>query len=125
MFVPEPNVPIWLCTSPVDMRKSYDGLVALASHQLAEDPLSGQLFVFVNRRKTHMKILYFDGSGYCLWCKRLEQGQFNFPASDELKRCLSWADLRLLLDGVAVKKMRQYKRYHHATAAANRYHSVP
>ncbi len=95
------------------MRKSYDGLSALVSNQLQEDPLSGQLFVFINKRKTHMKILYFDESGYCIWCKRLEQGQFNFRACALGKRPLDWAGLRLLLDGIEVKKIRQYKRYSH------------
>ncbi len=96
------------------MRKSYNGLSALVLNQLHEDPLSGQLFVFVNRRKTHMKILYFDDSGYCIWSKRLEQGQFNFRSSLDGKRTLDWASLRLLLSGVEVKKVRQYKRYSHA-----------
>ncbi|TQV65602.1 IS66 family insertion sequence element accessory protein TnpB [Exilibacterium tricleocarpae] len=95
------------------MRKSYDGLSALVSKQLQENPLSGQLFVFINKRKTHMKILYFDDSGYCIWCKRLEQGQFNFRTSAQGKRQIDWAQLRLLLDGIEVKRIRQYKRYSH------------
>lgn len=114
MFLPESNTRIWLCTKPVDMRKSYDGLSALVASQLGEDPLSGQLFVFINKRKTHMKVLYFDDSGYCIWCKRLEQGQFNFRESSIGKRALGWAELRLLLDGIEVQKIRQYKRYSHA-----------
>lgn len=114
MFLPEPNVRIWLCTKPVDMRKSYDGLSALVASHLHENPLSGQLFVFINKRKTHMKILYFDNSGYCIWCKRLEQGQFNFRSTSEGKSCLNWTQLKLLLDGIKVDKMRQFKRYSHA-----------
>ncbi|MVF14449.1 IS66 family insertion sequence element accessory protein TnpB [Ketobacter sp. MCCC 1A13808] len=55
MFLPEPNVRIWLYTQPVDMRKSFDGLSALVVSQLQDDPASGQLFVFINRRKTHLK----------------------------------------------------------------------
>lgn len=113
MFLPEPNIKIWLCTEPVDMRKSYDGLSALAANQLQEDPLSGQLFVFINKRKTHMKILYFDHSGYCLWCKRLERGLFNFRPSNTGKSALDWLQLKLLLDGVELQKIRRYKRYSH------------
>ncbi len=113
MFLPEPNVPIFLCTQPTDMRKSFTGLCALVSGVLKENPTSGALFVFINRRKTHMKILYFDGSGFCIWFKRLEQGQFNYQAESELKRVLNWTQLKLLLDGLKVQKIRQYKRYSH------------
>jgi transposase len=113
MFLPEPNVCIWLNAKPTDMRKSFNGLCALVSGKLAENPTSGALFVFVNRRKTHIKILYFDGSGFCLWFKRLEQGQFNYRAHEGEKQSLDWAQLKLLLDGLEVKKIRQYKRYSH------------
>lgn len=114
MFLPEPRVRIWLYTAPVDMRKSFDGLSALVATQLQDDPASGQLFVFINRRKTHIKVLYFDGSGYCLWCKRLEQGQFHFRQSAPDKQLLDWAHLKLLLDGLEMEKIRQYKRYSQA-----------
>ena len=67
MFFPESQVRIWLYTQPTDMRKSYNGLNALVKNQLKDDPLSGELFVFVNRRQNQMKILYFDRSGYCIW----------------------------------------------------------
>jgi len=113
MFLPEPNVRLWLYMQPVDMRKSFDGLGALVRSQLQENPASGALFVFINRRKTHVKILYFDGSGYCLWCKRLEQGQFPFSVSSVEKKALDWTGLKLLLDGLQVKKIRQHKRYLH------------
>jgi transposase len=113
MFLPEPNVQLWLYTAPVDMRKSFDGLSMLVRNVLQDTPTSGALFVFINRRKTHIKIMYFDGAGYCLWYKRLEQGQFNFRSSGAEKRALDWVSLKLLLDGLEVKKIRQYKRYSH------------
>lgn len=115
MFFPESQVRVWLYTRPTDMRKSFDGLVALVKHQLQEDPLSGQLFVFINRRGTYCKILYFDRSGYCLWAKRLEQGQFRYPASGADKQLLDWTQLKLLLEGIEVKNIRQYKRYRHTS----------
>lgn len=115
MFAPGGQARIWLCTSPTDMRKSFDGLCALAKNSLGHDPLSGQYFVFVNRRKTQMKVLYFEPSGYCLWSKRLEQGQFPVRPSASGQQALSWADLQLLLDGVEVEKIRQFKRYKHAS----------
>ena len=111
MFLPEPNVRIWLYSQPTDMRKSFDGLCGLIRHQLQEEPTSGQLFVFINRRKTHLKILYFDGAGFCIWFKRLEQGQFNVRSDSGDKQRFSWLQLKLLLDGLEVKKIRQYKRY--------------
>ena len=104
MFLPEPNVRIWLYAQPTDMRKSFNGLCSLVSGVLTENPTSGALFVFVNRRKTHIKILYFDGSGFCIWFKRLEQGQFNYRAQSNDKQLLDWAQLKLLLDGLEVKK---------------------
>ena len=107
----EPRQPIWLCTQPVDMRKSFDGLMGLITSQLQADPSSGQFFVFINRRKTHIKIFYFDGSGYCIWCKRLEQGQFNRALTGGAKHQIDWLALRLLLDGIEMKKIRQYKRF--------------
>lgn len=70
---------IWLCTEPTDMRKSFRGLSALplVRNQVKQDPLSGHYFVFVNRRKTQINMLYFTTTGYCLWARRLEQGQFR------------------------------------------------
>jgi transposase len=66
------DVRIWLYAQPTEIRKSFDGLSAMVKNQLQEDPLSGQLFVFINRRQTQMKALYFDHSGYCIWSKRLD-----------------------------------------------------
>ena len=62
---------IWLCTIPTDMRRSFDGLSALVRNELGADPTSGNWFVFVNRRRTMMKVLAFDGDGYWIWSKRL------------------------------------------------------
>jgi transposase len=111
MFFPESQVKIWLCSKPTDMRKSFDGLAALAKNQMHEDPLSGHLFVFINRRKTYVKILYFDRSGYCLWMKRLEQGRFNYNSKHEDKQALNWMQLKLILEGIDLKNITQKKRY--------------
>lgn len=115
MIFPESRVRIWLYTRPTDMRKSYNGLSALVKNALKDNPLSGELFVFINRRQNQMKILYFDCSGYCIWSKRLEQGQFVVRAAPDGKQALDWTQLKLLLDGVEVQKSRQYKRYSHPT----------
>jgi transposase len=113
MFFPESQVRIWLCTLPTDMRKSYNGLSALVKNALQGNPLSGELFVFVNRRQNQMKVLYFDRSGYCIWSKKLEQGQFVVRGAPDGKRQLNWTQLKLLLDGIEIKKSRQFKRYSH------------
>lgn len=68
MFFPEGQVRVFLYGHPVSMRLSFDGLYALARH---EDPLSGNLFAFINRRATQIKVLYFDRTGRCVWAKRL------------------------------------------------------
>jgi len=115
MFFPEDRVRVWLYAKPTDMRKSFDGLAALAKHQLEEDPLSGHLFVFINRKRTYMKVLYFDRGGYCLWCKRLERGQFRFDVAKGAKQALSWTDLKLLLEGIEVHNTKRYRRYRHGT----------
>lgn len=112
MFTPAATARIWLCTQPTDMRKSFDGLSALVKNQLGQNPLGGHYFVFVNQRKTQMKILYFEPSGYCLWSQRLEQGQYRVKATASGQRELTRTDLQLLLAGIEVQKFRQFKRYH-------------
>ena len=72
MFFAEAQIRVHLYGKPTDMRKSYDGLQALARHAMGHDPLDGSLYVFVNRRGSHLKCLYFDRSGFCIWGKRLE-----------------------------------------------------
>ena len=114
MFFPAHRSRIWLCTDPTDMRKSFTGLSAAVKHQLGHDPQGGDYFIFINRRQTQMKILYFEASGYCLWSKRLEQGQFNVKPATDGQRRLTQTDLQSLLDGIDIQKYRQFKRFRHA-----------
>lgn len=94
------------------MRKSFDGLAALIKHHLGDDPLSGHLYAFVNRRKTQIKILGFDRTGYAIWSKRLEQGQFVVDRQyGKIKRSLSVTELQCVLDGIELKNARHYKRF--------------
>ncbi len=118
MFVPASQARIWLYTAPTDMRKSFDGLSALVKHRLQHDPTSGQYFVFVNRRKTQMKVLYFATTGYCVWGHRLEQGQFPVPSSVADCTALSATQWQWLVDGIKVKNYRQFKRFDRALTAA-------
>jgi transposase len=87
---------------PVDMRKSFDGLVGLVKSALHEDPLSSTLYVFANRRRTYVKAVYWDRTGFCLYAKRLEgRGRFTLP-SDAERYELSEQAFRLLLDGIVL-----------------------
>ena len=95
------------------MRKSFTGLSALVKNALKENALSGDLFIFVNRRLTLMKILYFDRNGYCIWYKKLERGTFQLPTSDVDKRQLNYTQLKLILEGIDLSSIRQRKRYHY------------
>ena len=72
---------VFLCLEPVDMRKSYEGLSSLVQSILQQDPLSGHLFVFLNKKRNRVKILYWQLNGFCLWQKRLEKGKFHRPPS--------------------------------------------
>lgn len=113
MFFPDSRVRVWLYARPTDMRKSFAGLEALARNALGEAPASGDLFVFINRRRTYMKVLYFDRGGYCLWAKRLEQGQFHYPRHQGEKVSLDVTALKLLIEGIDIGASRRYKRYEH------------
>ncbi len=113
MFFPESQVKIWLYAKPTDMRRSFTGLAAMAKNLIGENPLSGNFFVFINRRQTQLKILYFDRSGFCIWGKRLEEGRFNYNKSAGEKQALSWTELKLIIEGIELKNTRQRKRYRH------------
>jgi transposase len=106
------DLPIWLCTQPTDMRRSFDGLSAQVKQVMNENPQGGALFVFINRRRTQMKCLYYQSGGYCLWSKRLEQGQFALPGrATEIKKPLRQTELLSLIEGLDLVIKRQRKRY--------------
>ena len=86
---------------PVDMRKSFDGLVGLVRDAMTEDPLSGSLFVFVNRRGNYLKLVYWDRTGFALFAKRLDRGRFSIPGQDQAQS-LSSEQFRLILDGIVL-----------------------
>ena len=101
------SLKVYLSLEPCDMRKSFNGLSALVSEHLGEDPLSGALFVFCNRSRNRLKILYWDSTGLWVWAKRLERGTFNWPKHSELtqnKLSLSPDALHLLISGIDLKQ---------------------
>lgn len=93
------NVQVWLATTPVDMRKSFDGLAEVVRNFLAHDPLSGNLFVFRNRGGHRVKILWWDRDGLAIYYKRLEQGEFQFPRANTPAVSITREQLLRLLSG--------------------------
>jgi transposase len=107
------TMPIYLFTAPTDMRKSFDGLCGLIATFLGDVPVTAGLFVFINRRRDRMKLMYFDQDGLAIWYKRLEQGRFELPAkaAGRSEVLIDARQLRLILDGVALSSVRHHKRY--------------
>ncbi len=107
---------VYLAKAATDMRKSFRGLLTLTEGVLQQQPASGHLFVFLNRRRDLMKILYWDGSGYCIWYKRLERGSFQLPpalaGAEPTGLELSIAQLSLILQGIDLTSARQRLRFH-------------
>ena len=112
-------VRVFLCTRPTDLRKGFDGLSGLVQECFSQDPLSGHLFLFLNRRRDRIKILYFDRDGLAIWYKRLEVGTFQnrqpTPGAAQLSGSagieLSVTDLALILNGIDLATARRRKRY--------------
>jgi transposase len=104
---------IFVCVQPTDMRRGFDRLATAAYQVTHQDPLSGYLFVFINRRRDRVKILYWDKSGYCLWYKRLEAGQFYFPGHthEQASIELDIGQLTMMLEGIELSNTRRYKRF--------------
>lgn len=120
MLTLPPTVRVMVCTVPVDVRRSFDGLAATTRNVLGEDPLSGQLFVFFNRRGDQVRVLYFDRDGYCVFAKRLERGRFKLPwegAHEVQKKYETEAsELALILEGIDLKGAKRRPRWSPAGA---------
>jgi transposase len=102
---------VWLAIQPTDMRKSFDTLAELVRQQLQHDPLSGQLFLFRNKRGDRVKLLYWDEDGFVILYKRLEEGTFRFPEAATAGLQIRAADLHMLLDGVELESVKRRRRY--------------
>jgi len=96
------NLAVWALDRPADMRKSFDGLMALARDVMDQKPLSGDLFLFVSKDQRRAKVLYWDGTGLCVLAKRLEQGRFVAPWSRKPPLTLTASELALFLEGSTV-----------------------
>ena len=109
-----PSVRFYVALEPIDMRKQIDGLAGAARLTIGGDPLSGHVFLFFNRRRTLVKGLYWDRSGYCMWVKRLEKGTFSWPRSDSRAVELGAAELSVLLGGFDLARARRRAWYDRA-----------
>ena len=95
-----PGTKVYLACRPVSMRYGFDGLAAQVSQVLGADPFGGHLFLFRSKRADYLKCLYWDGSGLCLFAKRLEQGAFRWPRIEDGTIRLSPAQLAALIEGM-------------------------
>ena len=111
------SVRVYLCASACDMRKSFDGLHALVTQSMQLDAFGGHLFVFANRRRDRIKILYWDRDGFAVWAKRLEEGTCAMPfgdsdvTDDTNRHEITAAELGAPLSGIDLSHAKRRKRY--------------
>ena len=117
MFGLSAAVRVYFAKEPADMRKSFDGLSALVAGALELDPLSGHLFVFINKRRDRIKILYWDRDGMVVWAKRLERGTFRIPSAGSVRVEMTTAELAALLAGIDLNTARRRVRYSRPSAS--------
>ena len=107
------SVRVYLCLSPTDMRRSFDGLHALVRDHLHLDAFAGHLYIFSNRRRDRLKVLYWDRDGFAVWAKRLEAGSFAIPVgkSGSSQIEITTEELGALLSGIDMQQVTRRKRY--------------
>jgi transposase len=107
------TVKVYLCILRTDMRRGFDGLMRMAEEHLQKNVLQGGLFVFVNRHRDRVKLLYWNQDGLAIWYKRLERGTFALPQVDDKTVSVipSTTELAMLLGGVDLKRVRKTNRY--------------
>ncbi len=114
MFTITAHFKFYLYAQATDMRKSFDGLCGLVTSALRRDPLSGDVYVFVNRRRDRMKLLVWDRSGFWIFYKRLEQGSFQLPhpLAEHPSLELPYDELMMILEGIDLASIKRRRRYH-------------
>ena len=100
-----------LYSHPTDMRKSFDALCGIIRNELRRDPLNGEVFIFLNRRRTHLKLLHWERGGLVLYFKRLEKGTFAPPPSTGPAAAVTYAQLVLMAEGITIQKSTQKPRW--------------
>lgn len=121
---------IFIARAATDMRKSFNTLAALVEHQLGHDPFAGDVFVFIGKHRTRMKVLVWDASGFWLCARRLEQGTFAVPqplleAGATTTVQVSPAEMALVLEGISVHKATYHRHYHRGAPAVPTAHAKP
>ena len=114
MIALPPQIRVFLYRLPTDMRKGFHGLVALTESAMQQDPLSGSLFIFLNRRRDRIKILYWGQTGFCIWYQQLEQGTYQLPEEPREEQGaleVTRSQLSLILDGIDLTSVRRRKRF--------------
>ena len=105
------NLRYFLCCSAIDMRNGFDGLAGIVRNHLNKGPISGDVFIFLNKTRTHIKLLYWDGDGFALFYKRLEGGRYAFTPHNESSKQIKREELLMLLKGLSFAGMSKKKRY--------------
>ena len=109
-----PRQRYFLYRKATDMRKGFNGLSGLVRAHFAHELLSGDVFVFLNKRRDRIKLLVWDRNGFVVWYKVLERGTFELPAAETDQLEMSWTDIQLLLEGIEIKSAKRRKRYRRA-----------
>ncbi|MEA3421073.1 MAG: IS66 family insertion sequence element accessory protein TnpB [Acidobacteriota bacterium] len=120
MFLPLGRLRFYLYTHPTDMRKGFNGLSGIIISTLKCDPLSGDVYVFINRRKDRIKLLFWDKGGFWIFYKLLEKGTFQRPFSELGKDSvdLSYDELIMILEGIDLSTIKRKTRYHRLVTVA-------
>ena len=100
----------YLYKGACDMRKGFHGLSGLVTGKMGKDPISGDVFIFINRRATHIKLLHWESGGFVIYYKRLEKGTFSLPKGLRAGG-VSWGQLVMMIEGIKAEKLRYLSRY--------------
>jgi transposase len=113
MFTLTSSYQYYFYAGATDMRKGFDGLCGLVHHELGRRPMTGEVFVFVNRQRDKIKLLHWEQGGFVLYYKRLERGTFEVPKvkSGEKTCQITWSLLMLMIEGIMIEKSKQRRRF--------------
>jgi transposase len=113
MFTLSSELKFQLFNQPTDMRKSFDGLSALVQNHLGSSPQNGEVFIFINKTRDKIKLLHWQGGGFVLYYKRLEEGTFEIPRYGQNVGSISlgYTQLAMIIDGLSIKNLPKRKRY--------------
>ena len=115
MLLSSPDIKIYLALGNTDMRKSINGLSILVQKYLEMDPFSGHFYVFCNRKRNIIKLLYWDTNGFCLWTKRLEKQFFRWPESAADILAIDYREFKWLIDGLEITQQKAHKKLYYST----------